>query len=141
MMMMIYCNFNMNEAKLSASFLHALTPDITLSIVGTSADNLCRQFGPDQARILIIFLKDFSKKVKFLKKNQQTTKHAKLPSTQQLFSLLTVSYNLPFFSGVGTGINRLFHTPCNCGELFVDCITVLLGVALGLAVTLSWISC
>ena len=39
-------------------------------------------------------------------------------------------FTLPFFSGVGTGINLSFQTPCNCGELF-DWATVLLGDAFG----------
>ena len=66
-----------------------------------SADNLCKQFGPRSGSklfdTLMVFLKEFLKKL-ILKKNQQTTKkHKKSPSRQFknksiLFSLYSSIY-------------------------------------------------
>ena len=58
-------------------------PNVTLLQRDTLSDNLCEQFDPDQDRsklfdTLMVFLKDFLKKL-ILKKNKQMTKrHEKL---------------------------------------------------------------
>ena len=62
-------------------------PNVTLLQRDTLSDNLCEQFDPDQDRsklfdTLMVFLKDFLKKL-ILKKNKQMTKrHEKLPYWQ-----------------------------------------------------------
>ena len=68
----------------------------------SAADNLCKQFGPrsgltncqagSRSKLfdtLMVFLKEFFKKVDFFKKKKKTTKkHAKLPCRQSVNSLL-----------------------------------------------------
>ena len=69
-----------------------------------SADNLCKQFGPRSGPTkcrawsgsklfnnLMVFLKEFFKKVDFEKNLQTTKKHPKLPSRQRAKLLFTVN--------------------------------------------------
>ena len=72
-------------------------PYLTLCLLVSSADNLCKPFGPRSGRTeclarsecklfdtLIVFLKEFFQKVDFEKKSADNKKHAKLPSRQSV---------------------------------------------------------
>ena len=61
---------------------------LTLCLLLSSANNLCKQFGPRSGSILfdtlMVFMKEFFKKVDFEKNHKKTKKHEKLPSKQRV---------------------------------------------------------
>ena len=74
---------------------HPQTEYLTLYLLESSADNFCKQFGPRSGSTkclalsgsklfdtLVVFLKEFFKKVDFEKYQQTTTKDEKFPTGQ-----------------------------------------------------------